>query len=144
MQAASKELGIIVVAGVDIRGKTKPDCIIAQVIVEGGKLIYTHEKTVLWDYEYTLFVPGSKELQVVPTSIGKIGLLMCADGICPEVPRISALKGAQILCNSLNSRGPDEMRSHEPLRAIENHVWMIASNTVGGPEDGYPVRVSKY
>lgn len=138
LQAASKELGIIVVAGIDIRGKTKPDCIIAQVIIEDGKLIYTHEKTVLWDYEYTLFVPGSKELQVVPTSVGKIGLLMCADGICPEVPRISALKGAQILCNSLNSRGPDEMRSHEPLRAIENHVWMIASNTVGGPEDGYP------
>lgn len=30
------------------------------------------------------------------------------------------------------------MRSHEPLRAIENHVWMVASNTVGGPEDQYP------
>ncbi|KAF3008006.1 hypothetical protein E8E14_000347 [Neopestalotiopsis sp. 37M] len=139
LQAAAKDLGIIVVAGVDIRGTAKPDCHIAQVIIdEEGKLLYTHLKTVLWDYEYTLFIPGSKELQVTPTSVGKIGLLMCADGICPEVPRISALKGAEILCNSLNSRGPDEMRCHEPLRAIENHVWMIASNTVGGPEDGYP------
>ena len=75
---------------------------------------------------------------MIETSIGKLGLLSCADGIVPEVPRLSALKGAEILCNSLNSRGPDEMRSHEPLRAIENHVWMVASNTVGGPEDQYP------
>ncbi|KAH8646653.1 carbon-nitrogen hydrolase [Xylariales sp. PMI_506] len=139
LQAAAKDLGIIVVAGVDVRGQTKPDCHIAQVIIsETGELLYTHLKTVLWDYEYTLFVPGSKELEVTQTSVGKIGLLMCADGICPEVPRVSALKGAEILCNSLNSRGPDELRSHEPLRAIENHVWMIASNTVGGPEDAYP------
>jgi predicted amidohydrolase len=77
-------------------------------------------------------------IEVIQTSIGKIGLLSCADGIVPEVPRLSALKGAEILCNSLNSRGPDEMRSHEPLRAIENHVWMVASNSVGGPEDQYP------
>jgi predicted amidohydrolase len=139
LQAAAQELKIIVVVGVDIRSKTKPHCNIAQIIIsENGELLYTHLKTVLWDYEYTLFVPGSKELEVTPTSAGKIGLLMCADGICPEVPRISALKGAEILCNSLNSRGPDEMRIHEPLRAIENHVWMIASNTVGGPEDAYP------
>lgn len=139
LQQVAKELQIIVVAGVDIKGSVKPDCHIAQVIIdEHGELLYTHIKTVLWDYEYTLFVPGSKQLEVTQTSVGKIGLLMCADGICPEVPRVTSLKGAEILCNSLNSRGPDEMRSHEPLRAIENHVWMIASNTVSGPEDAYP------
>lgn len=139
MRDAAKELGIVVVAGVDIKGKSKPDCHIAQIIInENGELLYTHLKTVLWDYEYTLFVPGSRQLEVTQTTVGKIGLLMCADGICPEVPRITSLKGAEILCNSLNSRGPDEMRSHEPLRAMENHVWMVASNTVGGPEDAYP------
>lgn len=35
--------------------------------------------------------------------------------------------------NSLNSRGPDEMRVHIPLRAIENGVWHVASNAVGNP-----------
>lgn len=94
-----------------------------------------HHKTVLWDYEYGLFAGGSKDIEVTDTSIGRLGLLSCADGIVPEIPRSSALKGAHILCNSLNSRGPDEMRSHEPLRAIENHVWMVANNSVGGPED---------
>ncbi|MFM2281112.1 MAG: hypothetical protein RLZZ444_3343, partial [Pseudomonadota bacterium] len=84
------------------------------------------------------FAPGSKQLEVVDTPLGRLGLFSCADGIVPEVPRILALKGAHILCNSLNSRGPDEMRVHEPLRAIENHVWHIAANTVSGPEDAYP------
>lgn len=40
-----------------------------------------------------------------------------------------------MLVNSLNSRGPDEMRMHIPCRAIENGVWHISSNTVGNPRD---------
>ncbi|KIW00223.1 uncharacterized protein PV09_08263 [Verruconis gallopava] len=135
----AKELNIYIVAGVDLKTATPPNVNIAVVLIGNeGRVLYVHHKTVLWDYEYALFVPGSKEIEVIDTPIGKLGLLSCADGIVPEVPRLSALKGAEILCNSLNSRGPDEMRSHEPLRAIENHVWMIASNSVGGPEDQYP------
>ncbi|RDW85133.1 hypothetical protein BP6252_02723 [Coleophoma cylindrospora] len=139
LRSLAKELGIMIVAGVDMKGEKAPDVHIGQVLIGAdGELLHVHYKTVFWDYEYTLFVPGSKELEVIETPIGKIGMLMCADGIVPEVPRILALKGADMLCNSLNSRGPDELRVHEPLRAIENHVWMIASNTVSGPEDAYP------
>lgn len=139
LQAAAAELKIMVVAGVDMKGEKAPDCIIGQVLIDNdGKILHVHHKTVLWDYEYTLFVPGTKQLEVTQTRIGRIGMLMCADGIVPEVPRVLSLKGADILCNSLNSRGPDEMRVHEPLRAIENHVWHIASNTYGGLEDAYP------
>jgi len=46
---------------------------------------------------------------------------------------VLALKGAQVFLNSLNSRGPDEMRVHIPLRSIENGVWHVASNSVGNP-----------
>ncbi|KAK5128378.1 hypothetical protein LTR85_003046 [Meristemomyces frigidus] len=140
LKAAAAEIGIMVVAGVDLKVPDKcPHVNIAQLVIGAdGTLLYTHHKTVLWDYEYGLFTPGSKDLEVIDTPLGRLGLLMCADGIVPEVARIAALKGAEILCNSLNSRGPDEMRVHEPLRAIENHVWMVASNTVGGPADQYP------
>jgi len=139
IRATARELALMVAVGVDLRGANAPDVYIAQVLVDvDGKILHVHHKTVFWDYEYTLFTPGSKELEVVDTRIGCIGQLSCADGIVPEVPRVLALKGAQVLLNSLNSRGPDEMRVHEPLRAIENHVWHIAANTVGGPADGYP------
>jgi len=139
IRAEAAALGIYAVVGVDLRAETAPDVHIGQVLIgPTGDILHVHHKTVFWDYEYTLFTPGTKQLEVVDTEIGRIGMLMCADGIVPEVPRVLALKGAEILCNSLNSRGPDEMRVHEPLRAIENHVWHVASNTVGGPADGYP------
>ncbi|MGL3148979.1 nitrilase-related carbon-nitrogen hydrolase [Microbacterium sp. A82] len=139
VSAAAAELGIMVALGVDVRGEQSPDVHIASVLIDAtGEILHVHHKTVFWDYEYTLFTPGTKEIEVIDTRIGKVGQLLCADGIVPEVPRILALKGAEILVNSLNSRGPDEMRVHEPLRAIENHVWHVAANTVGGPADGYP------
>lgn len=139
LQKAAKDIDIMLAVGVDLRGETAPDVYIAQVLIGAdGEILHVHHKTVFWDYEYTLFTPGSKPLEVIDTPIGRIGQLLCADGIVPEVPRIQALNGAQILTNSLNSRGPDEMRVHEPLRAIENHVWHVAANTVGGPEDAYP------
>lgn len=139
LRAAAGRLGLYVVAGVDVRGDARPDVHIGQVLIgPTGDLLHLHHKTVFWDYEYTLFTPGTKQLEVIETPIGRLGLLMCADGIVPEVPRVLALKGAQVFCNSLNSRGPDEMRVHEPLRAIENHVWHVAANTVGGPADAYP------
>ncbi|MFB8385709.1 nitrilase-related carbon-nitrogen hydrolase [Microbacterium sp. NPDC055910] len=139
VRAAARELGIMVALGVDLRGENAPDVYITQILIAAdGEILHVHHKTVFWDYEYTLFTPGTKELEVIETPIGRIGMLLCADGIVPEVPRVLALKGAQILTNSLNSRGPDEMRVHEPLRAIENHVWHVAANTVGGPADGYP------
>jgi predicted amidohydrolase len=139
IRAAARELGVMVSVGVDLRGETEPDVHIGLVLIDAdGEILHVHHKTVFWDYEYTLFTPGTKPLEVVDTRLGRIGQLSCADGIVPEVPRVLALLGAEILVNSLNSRGPDEMRVHEPLRAIENHVWHIASNTVGGPSDGYP------
>ncbi len=139
IRSAAREFGVMVAVGVDLRGAQAPDVHIGQILVDStGEILHVHHKTVFWDYEYTLFTPGSKPLEVVSTRLGRIGQLSCADGIVPEVPRVLALSGAQILVNSLNSRGPDEMRVHEPLRAIENHVWHIAANTVGGPADGYP------
>lgn len=139
IQHTAAELGIMVAVGVDLRAETAPDVYITQVLVDStGEILHVHHKTVFWDYEYTLFTPGTKPVEVVDTRIGRIGMFLCADGIVPEVPRILALKGAEIFTNSLNSRGPDEMRVHEPLRAIENHVWHVAANTVSGPDDAYP------
>lgn len=139
ISAACAELGMYAVVGVDLSDEIKPNVRIASVLIGPyGDIEHVHHKTVFWDYEYTLFVPGTKPLRVIDTPIGRIGLLMCADGIVPDVPRVLGLLGAQIFCNSLNSRGPDEVRVHVPLRTLENHVWHISSNTVGGPADGWP------
>jgi predicted amidohydrolase len=139
LQRIAREQELHLVVGVDLRGESAPDVHIASLLIgPDGGVLHVHRKHIFWDYEYTLFVPGDEPLVVVDTELGRLGLLMCADGIVPEVPRTLALEGAQLLCNSLNSRGPDEHRSHVPLRAIENRVWHVSSNTVGGPADAYP------
>ncbi|WP_285731904.1 carbon-nitrogen hydrolase family protein [Nocardiopsis sp. ATB16-24] len=139
LREAARELGVYVAAGVDLRGENAPDVHICSVLIgPDGQIIGVHRKHVLWDYEYTLFVPGDEPYQVFDTELGRLGLLLCADGIVPDTPRALALMGAQILCNSLNSRGPDEYRVHVPLRAMENRVFHVAANTVGGPADGWP------
>lgn len=139
IREACAELGIHAVVGVDLAEEPKPVVRIASVLIgPDGEILHVHHKTVFWDYEYTLFTAGTQELEVVDTALGRIGLLMCADGIVPDVPRVLGQLGAQIFCNSLNSRGPDEVRVHVPLRTLENHVWHVSSNTVGGPADGWP------
>jgi predicted amidohydrolase len=44
------------------------------------------------------FIPG-RELKVFETPIGKIGIAICFDGAFPEVWRVLALKGAEIMAN---------------------------------------------
>mmetsp|Transcript_8570 Transcript_8570/g.18695 ORF Transcript_8570/g.18695 Transcript_8570/m.18695 type:complete len:794 (-) Transcript_8570:114-2495(-) len=135
LQATCKELAIWACVGVDLRGAISPTVYIAQVLIRpDGEVEGLHKKHVLWDYEYTLFEPGSDEYQVFDTELGRLGLLICADGIVPEAARVMTLMGAQVLLNSLNSRGPDELRVHIPLRALENGVWHISSNAVGNPK----------
>jgi predicted amidohydrolase len=135
-QALAKRLGLYMVVGIDFRGDEKPTVLIGQFLfAPTGEILHVHHKTVLWDYEYTLFQHGKKQLSVVPTPIGRIAMHSCADQIVPDVPRELALNGAEVYCNSLNSRGPDEARSHIPCRAIENGVWHVASNTVGNPSN---------
>jgi predicted amidohydrolase len=139
IQKACAELGMYAAVGVDLRGDARPDVHIGQVLIgPDGSLLKVHRKHIFWDYEYTLFVPGTEPVEAVDTPVGRLGLLMCADGIVPEVPRLLALDGAQVLLNSLNSRGPDEHRLHVPQRALENRVWHVSANTVGGPADAYP------
>ncbi|TDC90200.1 nitrilase-related carbon-nitrogen hydrolase, partial [Actinomadura sp. 7K507] len=139
LRETARELGVYVAAGVDLRAAGAPAVHIASVLIgPDGEIIGVHRKHVLWDYEYTLFEAGDEPYEVFDTEIGRIGLLLCADGIVPETPRALALLGAQVLCNSLNSRGPDEHRVHVPLRSMENGVFHVAANTVGGPELEWP------
>ena len=139
LRDAARENEIFVAVGVDLRGFSSPDAFIASVLIgSDGDIVGVNHKHVLWDYEYTLFVAGDEPYQVFDTELGRLGLLLCADGIVPETPRALALLGSQILVNSLNSRGPDELRVHVPLRAMENRVWHVSANTVGGPADQFP------
>ncbi len=70
---------------------------------------------------------------ITSTALGKIGVQICYDAFFPEVAKIQALKGAELIVNI--SASPITSRSLFetviPARAIENTVFFAYVNWVG-------------
>lgn len=96
-----------------------------------GSLLTIADKQVLMGHEAVFLQASKRESEVVETTAGRVGLYSCMDGVIPETPRSLALKGAQIMCNSLNSFAFDEADLHIPVRAAENKVFVVAANKIG-------------
>lgn len=112
----------------------------AFVIDENGRNLGAYRKTHPFPTERLggggWTTPGSR-YPVFPTSIGVLGLHICYDGDFPEVARILAVKGAQILCRpSALLRHYEIWESTNQMRAYENHVYHIAVNAVGSDAAG--------
>jgi predicted amidohydrolase len=92
-----------------------------------------------WVTEGITFAPGDA-LPVWNTRWGPVGVLICYDfWLNPELSRILALKGAQLIVNcSASFAGPGKreyfMHTTE-VRALENQVYTASSNFVGGEAD---------
>ena len=77
--------------------------------------------------------PGH-DVNVFTTDRGKIAILICYDIEFPELARIAASKGAQILFvpfNTDNREGYLRIRYCAQARCIENHVYTVVSGCVG-------------
>ncbi len=96
-----------------------------------GALLGTSDKQVLMGHENDFLRPAAAPSPVMTTSVGRVAMYACMDGVIAETPRGLALRGAQILANSLNSFALDEASLHVPVRAAENRVFVVAANKVG-------------
>ncbi len=71
------------------------------------------------------------------TAIGKIGIVICYDGDFPELARVTALKGAEVICRpSAFMRTFDHWELTNRARAYDNHVYWVATNSVGPDASG--------
>jgi predicted amidohydrolase len=96
-----------------------------------GQLLAQADKQTLMGHENVWFARAEEVSPVVQTDKARLGLYPCRDGVTMETPRCLALRGAQVLCNSLNSFALDEASLHVPARAPENRVFVVAANKVG-------------
>ncbi|KXI30456.1 nitrilase-related carbon-nitrogen hydrolase [Paraglaciecola hydrolytica] len=96
-----------------------------------GELLGQNNKQVLVGHENDFLDIADCEGPIIDTPIGKLAMYSCMDGVINETPRGLSLRGAQILCNSLNSFALDEGDLHIPVRAAENKVFIVAANKVG-------------
>ncbi len=96
-----------------------------------GRIVASSDKQVLMGNENNFLSKAKTVCPIIETPFGRVGMYSCMDGVINETPRSLALRGGQILLNSLNSFALDEGSLHVPVRAAENKVFIIAANKVG-------------
>jgi deaminated glutathione amidase len=75
--------------------------------------------------------PGD-EVCVVETPLGRIGMMVCFDGDYPELARIQAVRGAEVIARpSALLRSADIWELTSRARAYDNHVYVIGANCTG-------------
>ncbi|MFH1861311.1 MAG: nitrilase-related carbon-nitrogen hydrolase [bacterium] len=120
------------VAGVNERERDKLFNTAVLVSPEGfiGKYRKIH---LFWD-EPDIFQPGNSGLPVFDLGFCRIGMLICLDWIFPEVWRILALQGADLIAHPSNLVLP-YCQQAVPVHALINRVYVVTANRVGSEGD---------
>ena len=129
--ACVQEIGAHVVINCTVRRDKNRVTGTSVMFSPGGEIIGTTNKQVLIGHENDFLDRATEAGPIVETRLGELAMYSCMDGVINETPRCLALRGAQVLCNSLNSFAIDEGTLHIPVRAAENKVWVVAANKVG-------------
>jgi predicted amidohydrolase len=100
------------------------------VLIGPDGLIHVYRKIQLFLNEKGIFQPGNIPLQVQEVKGVKIGMMICFDWIFPEISRILALQGADIICHPSNLV-LSYCQSAMLTRCLENSVFAITANRFG-------------
>ncbi|MBX7150503.1 acyltransferase [bacterium] len=107
----------------------------SSILVSPDGKIETYRKLHLFYEEKLWFSPGNipltvHEIRHEQWGSARIGMMICFDWRFPEVTRILALKGAQIICHPSNLVMP-HCQDAMITRALENHIFTITANRTG-------------
>jgi predicted amidohydrolase len=111
----------------------------AVVIDRDGSVAGSAEKIFLWHFDRQWFSPGDA-IAPVQTSVGRLGVLICADGRMPVIARTLVDRGAELLVMPTawvtSGRDPHHRENIQAdllgrVRAFENGVPFIAANKCG-------------
>lgn len=150
MSTWAKRHGIVLVGGsiVERRAGREKLSNTSVVFDAGGRLVASYRKIHLFDVEVGGHVyreseaeePGD-EVVVVEAGGWKIGLTVCYDLRFPELFRLLALAGAELVtvpANFTQRTGMDHWQVLLRARAIENAFFVAAPGQIGEPMPGRP------
>ena len=142
MDAARKH-SMFIVAGISER---EGDKLYNAAVVVGPKgNIGTYRKNHLWGAENLFFEPGNLGVPVFHVGAGRIACAICYDIWFPEIFRLAALQGADLLCVATNwvpmPAQPDKFPMMANILAMggahSNSMFVAAADRVG-VERGQP------
>jgi len=111
----------------------------AIVIDADGTTAGRADKIFLWHFDRSWFEAGQR-IEPVMTTLGKLGVLVCADGRIPTIARALVDRGAALLVMPTawvtSGRNPDALENVQAdllarVRARENGVPLVAANKCG-------------
>lgn len=104
----------------------------AVLIDNKGRAVGSYRKAHPFDGE-KMWCRAGNDFPVFDTEIGKIGIMICWDTAFPEVARIYALKGADLIVVSTNWEKPyeEDWDLITRARAFDNTLHLVAANRIG-------------
>ena len=111
----------------------------AYVVDADGNVAGYADKCFLWHFDRHWFAAGMLAAPI-QTSLGKLGVLICADGRIPTISRALVDRGAELLVMPTawvtSGRDPQNLENAQAdllaqVRAKENCVPFIAANKIG-------------
>ena len=132
---AARKFNINIVAGSNYGPDETTGNIVNSAYVFGpdGEVLGYQNKLHLYIEDTHICVPG-EQIKVFETSFGKIGVLICYEGMFPEVSRVMAAKGAKALINVSACPGKtcfSKIRAGTWSRVQDNLVFGLHSCLVG-------------
>ena len=141
IQESARRLGVHVVHARYIRGAERGTVHNAAIFIgPSGDVLGVYRKTHLFVGETvgaSGWVTPGDEVSVVETPLARLAAVICFDGDFPELTRIQAVQGAEVIVRpSALLRSADIWELTTRARAYDNHVHVIAANAVGADPAG--------
>ncbi len=135
--AAAARLNIHIVAGITERAGDR--LYNAAAVIGPHGHLGTYRKLHLWGEENLFFEPGDLGLPVFDTAHGRLGVAICYDGWFPEVYRLLADQGVDIVCMPTNwvpmpgqdPRHPTMANTLAMAAAHSNGLNIVCADRVG-------------
>lgn len=136
---AAKDNKIWLVTGANYTRAVSTTFVESLLLAPDGSVAGRQRKIHLFGDERSCAVAGS-EYNVFDAGSCKVGIVICYDNAFPEVSRILALKGAEILFvpSRIRTEGLDPWLLYLRVRALENRIPIVAPNIFRPPR--YPGR----
>ncbi len=129
----AKEIKSYVIAPIAIEGKMPGVLYNSAVIINRrGEVVDVFSKVHLWAGERFYFQLGSA-YPVIDADFGRFAVMICYDAGFPEVTRIYALKGAELVLapSAFPKWDKDMWDIYFPARSLENAFFVAGINRIG-------------
>jgi len=101
------------------------------LLINNHGIVGKYRKIHLFIDEKDYFKPGDLQPEIYEVDGVKLGLLICFDWIFPELWRVIALAGADLICHPSNLVLPGKAQQAIPVQAMMNKIYIATANRIG-------------